>query len=57
MTDGHRRNHSSHFEKHKTAIEEGGGRDEVIEDEVQDTSRPDSIRVEDEKRASSEGGV
>jgi MFS transporter, SHS family, lactate transporter len=52
------RNHGSHFEKHKTAIEEGGGRDEIaVEEEPreqEDTSRPDSIRIEDEKRASSD---
>ncbi|EKM51726.1 uncharacterized protein PHACADRAFT_127559 [Phanerochaete carnosa HHB-10118-sp] len=55
-------NHGSHFEKHKTAIEEGGGSDEVIEDEADDEAkdkarnspRPDSIRVEDEKRSSSD---
>lgn len=50
-----RRNHGSHFEKHKTAIEEGGGRDEVAEEEREsDSSRPDSIRIDDEKRASTE---
>ncbi|KAI0695981.1 MFS general substrate transporter, partial [Cytidiella melzeri] len=49
-------NYGSHFEKAKTAIEEGGGRDEMAEDfqERGDTSetsssnvRPGSIRVED----------
>ena len=45
--------HGAHFEKHKTAIEEGGGSDEVVEEE-RDDSRPESIRVEDEKRASSD---
>lgn len=54
------RNHSSHFEKHKTAIEEGGGRDEIAEDDelqpggAEPDSRPDSIRVEEEKRPPSE---
>lgn len=54
------RNHGSHFEKHKTAFEEGGGRDEaMIEDEVEgkdveSSSRAESIRVEDEKRVSDE---
>lgn len=39
----HRR-HASHFEKHKTAFEEGGGRDDAImEDE------PESVREDDEK--------
>ncbi|GJE88848.1 MFS general substrate transporter [Phanerochaete sordida] len=51
-------NHGSHFEKHKTAIEEGGGRDEIAEDdddaERRSESRPDSIRVEDEKRSTDE---
>ncbi|KAJ8595160.1 MFS general substrate transporter [Rhizopogon salebrosus TDB-379] len=31
-------NHSSHFEKHKTAFEEGGGRDEAIPDNTSQTS-------------------
>lgn len=59
-----RRNHGAHFEKHKTAFEEGGGRDEEVEDdeaggeagdkgkELSD-SRAESIR-EDEKRVSDE---
>ncbi|THH28257.1 hypothetical protein EUX98_g5928 [Antrodiella citrinella] len=48
-------NHSSHFEKHKTAFEEGGGRDDAfIEDEdtpVQEVSEEDSVRDEKEKQA------
>ena len=58
------RNHGAHFEKHKTAFEEGGGRDELEEDEDDpratdgaeggsDDSRAESIRV-DEKRESDE---
>ena len=50
------RNYGSHFEKSKTAFEEGGGRDEIAEptphNGSHESSRPDSIRVEDEKRAS-----
>lgn len=42
-----RRNHASHFEKHKTAFEEGGGRDDAYIEEEQD---PRSTRdVEEEK--------
>ncbi|KAG1716072.1 hypothetical protein ID866_1098 [Astraeus odoratus] len=42
-------NHSSHFEKHKTAFEEGGGQDDA-DMEDGDVQRPASIReVEDEK--------
>lgn len=33
-------------------MEEGGGRDELVEEEGSESSRPESIR--DEKRASSE---
>ncbi|KAI0087910.1 MFS general substrate transporter [Irpex rosettiformis] len=54
-------NYASNFEKAKTAIEEGGGRDELAEPyqgQPSETSlsaeRPASIRVEDEKRASME---
>jgi len=37
--------HSSHFEKHKTAFEEGGGQDDaILEDE-----QPESVREDDEK--------
>lgn len=50
------RNHGSHFEKAKTAIEEGGGRGELAEDdEIRrargsgSDSRPTSVSVEDEK--------
>ncbi|KII86733.1 hypothetical protein PLICRDRAFT_665144 [Plicaturopsis crispa FD-325 SS-3] len=32
-------NHSSHFEKHKAAFEEGGGRDEIEEDDLPGPSR------------------
>ncbi|KAG1818558.1 carboxylic acid transporter protein [Suillus subaureus] len=31
-------NHSSHFEKHKTAFEEGGGRDDAVADNASQTS-------------------
>lgn len=42
-------NHSSHFEKHKAAFEEGGGHDDAFMDDEQ-VGRPRSIReVEDEK--------
>ena len=50
-------NIGSHFEKHKTAFEEGGGRDEVQEDDDaagptshEADSRPTSVQV-DEKRS------
>ncbi|KAF7791425.1 hypothetical protein EIP86_002441 [Pleurotus ostreatoroseus] len=54
-------NHGAHFEKHKTAFEEGGGRDEEADEddmegrEGKDStgSRAESIR-EDEKRISDE---
>jgi len=51
-------NHGSHFEKAKTAIEEGGGRGELVEDDEKrraggsgsgSDSRPTSVSVEDEK--------
>lgn len=46
-------NYGSHFEKHKTAFEEGGGSDE-LEDEVREVgSRPTSLQV-DEKRSTPE---
>ena len=53
------RNYASNFEKAKTAIEEGGGRDELAEDyqgqnSSSETSRPASIRVDEEKRSSDE---
>jgi len=42
-----RRNHASHFEKHKTAFEEGGGQDDAYMEEEQS---PRSLReVEEEK--------
>ncbi|THH18359.1 hypothetical protein EW146_g2604 [Bondarzewia mesenterica] len=47
-------NHSSHFEKAKTAFEEGAGNDELreAEDQKQEPERADSVRsvVVDEKR-------
>ncbi len=56
------RNYGSNFEKAKTAIEEGGGRDELADDYREHPSetssraegRPESIRVDEEKRASAE---
>ncbi|KAL4081013.1 carboxylic acid transporter, partial [Scleroderma citrinum] len=39
-------NHSSHFEKHKTAFEEGGGQDDAF---TEDDQRPRSIREIEEK--------
>ena len=54
------RNHGSHFEKHKTAIEEGGGNDEPGDNSEEASPRdsaeekPGSIRIEDEKRPPSE---
>lgn len=50
------RNYGSHFERAKTAIEEGGGRDELAEgyeNQESDDSRPESIRAEDEKAPAS----
>ena len=57
-------NYGSHFEKHKTAFEEGGGRDEEADDGTsggpetrergEDGSRPTSVQVMDEKRATPE---
>ncbi|KAI0753891.1 MFS general substrate transporter [Irpex lacteus] len=55
-------NYGSNFEKAKTAIEEGGGRDELADDYREHPSetssraegRPESIRVDEEKRASAE---
>ncbi|PPQ70216.1 hypothetical protein CVT26_014473 [Gymnopilus dilepis] len=44
-------NHGSHFEKHKTAFEEGGGSDDaVMEDESPEGSRRESGSVIDEKK-------
>ncbi|TFK46144.1 MFS general substrate transporter [Heliocybe sulcata] len=49
-------NHGSHFEAHKTAFEEGAGHDEArAEGETGESvrsSRPDSLRVEEEKHDS-----
>ena len=54
-------NYGSHFEKHKTAFEEGGGRDELEDEGVEggeggssENSRPTSVQVVDEKRSSPE---
>ena len=54
-------NIGSHFEKHKTAFEEGGGRDELEDEGVEggeggssQNSRPTSVQVVDEKRSSPE---
>ncbi|TFK81741.1 MFS general substrate transporter [Polyporus arcularius HHB13444] len=48
-------NYGSHFEKHKTAFEEGGGRDELEDgEESPSASRPNSVRVMDEKRSTPE---
>ena len=59
-------NFGSHFEKAKTAFEEGGGRDELGEGadhdhehaakthDAESGSRPTSVRVMDEKRATPE---
>ena len=51
-------NYGSHFEKHKTAFEEGGGRDELEDEGVEggssQNSRPTSVQVVDEKRSSPE---
>lgn len=43
----HHRHHASHFEKHKTAFERGGGRD----DAVVEGDEPEGVeaREEDEK--------
>ena len=56
----YRRNHGSHFEKHKAAFEEGGGADDTtpeVEEEARadrsSDSRAESIQV-DEKRMSDE---
>ncbi|KAI0766350.1 carboxylic acid transporter, partial [Trametes elegans] len=50
-------NYGSHFEKSKAAFEEGAGRGETVEgdnDESQPGSRPTSVRIVDEKRATPE---
>jgi len=39
-------NHSSHFETHKTAFEEGGGRDDAF---MEDEKLPDEVHEVDEK--------
>jgi SHS family lactate transporter-like MFS transporter len=52
-----RRNHSAHFEKAKTAFEEGAGKDEFIEEynardtDVDGKVSPGSGSVVDEKRS------
>ena len=44
------RNHGSHFEKHRTAFEEGGGRDDaILEDE------PSGSRVNEKRRNDDDG--
>lgn len=54
----HNRNYGSHFEKSKTAFEEGGGRGDIIEDDSQPSSntgsRPTSVQIVDEKRSTPE---
>ncbi|KAH9480892.1 Carboxylic acid transporter protein-like protein [Psilocybe cubensis] len=48
-----RRNHGSHFEKAKTAFEEGGGRGEMVQNEANDGIRRESDSESgDEKRGS-----
>ncbi|KAI9058106.1 carboxylic acid transporter [Trametes sanguinea] len=52
-------NYGSHFEKSKAAFEEGAGRGDLVEDENQTDgsptgSRPGSLQVVDEKRATPE---
>ncbi|PFH49486.1 hypothetical protein AMATHDRAFT_63047 [Amanita thiersii Skay4041] len=42
-------NHGSHFEKHKTAIEEGAGRDDALVDESDENSRTGSSLEQNEK--------
>ncbi|KAH7885614.1 carboxylic acid transporter [Phlebopus sp. FC_14] len=44
-------NHSSHFEKHKTAFEEGGGRDDALFDD-EEREQPDSIRDHEDEKGS-----
>ena len=36
--------HGSHFEKHKTAFEEGGGRDDAVAEDDAEREAPDSPR-------------
>lgn len=52
------RNHSSHFEKHKAAFEEGAARDDAVYDEdgnARDVDgSPRSASIEDEKKGSVE---
>ncbi|KAF8632039.1 hypothetical protein AX15_002083 [Amanita polypyramis BW_CC] len=44
-------NHGSHFEKHKTAFEEGAGRDDaIVEDEGEDVEQHSSPSIEKEKQ-------
>ncbi|KAH9933174.1 carboxylic acid transporter [Epithele typhae] len=47
-------NYASHFENAKTAFEEGGGADETREGNMKETSRPTSLQVDSEKRATPE---
>jgi len=44
------RNHSSHFEKHKAAFEEGGGRDEAIPDDASNTSADEKPSADDSEK-------
>ncbi len=44
-------NHSSHFEKHKTAFEVGGGRDDGVLEDTDSVVAGSSIRDEKEKRS------
>ncbi|VDC07765.1 unnamed protein product [Peniophora sp. CBMAI 1063] len=45
--------HSAHFEKHKTAFEEGGGRDDALIEEVGSVDSSHPIESLDEKEAKS----
>lgn len=44
-------NHGSHFEKHKTAFEVGGGHDEAVVEDSESVAAASSIRDEKEKRS------
>lgn len=55
----HHRNYGSHFEKSKTAFEEGGGRGDLAENDESHPSsntgsRPTSLQIVDEKRSTPE---
>lgn len=49
LTLNPRRNHGSHFEKAKMAFEEGGGRDELIEDLILSEKRGQAKENPDER--------